>query len=119
MAARTKRGKVRGNGEGALYFSQARNRWIGVATITDPAAKDGRRRIKVTGPDRATTKDKLDQTGVPHEQIAEILGHAGTRTTEDVYIHQQEIIDMNTAVFDAYGNQDTSKETLNDGSEAV
>jgi len=42
--------------------------------------------------------------GVPHEQIAEILGHAGTRTTEEVYINQ-EIIDMNSGVFETYGNQ--------------
>lgn len=82
MAARANRGKVRGNGDGALYLSQARNRWIGVATISDPAAKDGRRRIKVTGPDHATAKDKLDQTlrklkeGVP-------VGPA-TETTADV-----------------------------------
>jgi hypothetical protein len=62
MAPRTKRGKVRGHGDGALYFSEACGRWIGVATISDPTAKDGRQRIKVTGPDRATTKDKLDET---------------------------------------------------------
>jgi hypothetical protein len=83
MAARAKRGKVRGNGDGALYFSEARNRWIGVATINDPAAKDGRRRIKVTATDRASAKDKLDQTlrklkeGVPvgsaSETVADML----------------------------------------------
>jgi integrase len=79
MAARTMRGKVRGNGDGALYFSEARNRWIGVATINDPAAKDGRRRIKVTGKDRASAKDKLDETlrklkeGVPVGAASETL----------------------------------------------
>ncbi len=62
MAPRTKRGKVRGNGDGALYFSQTLGRWVGVATIPDPTAKDGRRRIKVTGKDKATAKDRLDET---------------------------------------------------------
>ena len=47
----------------------------------------------------------MDHMGVPHEQIAEILGHAGTRTTEEVYIHNQEIIDMNSRAFETYGNQ--------------
>ena len=60
MAPRTGRGKLRGNGDGALYFSQALDRWVGVATVPDPAAKDGRRRIKVTGTDKATAKTKLD-----------------------------------------------------------
>lgn len=65
-----------------LYFSEARNRWIGVATISDPAAKGGRRRIKVTGPDRATTKDKLDETlrklkeGVPVGSVKETVADA-------------------------------------------
>jgi len=60
MAPRTKRGKLRGNGDGALYFSEALGRWVGVATVPDPAAKDGRRRIKVTGEEKAQAKDKLD-----------------------------------------------------------
>jgi integrase len=33
----------------------------------------------------------MDHMGVPHEQIAEILGHAGTRTTEEVYINSWEL----------------------------
>ena len=61
MAPRTNRGKLRGNGDGALYFSQALDRWVGVATVPDPAAKDGRRRIKVTGTDKAAAKTKLDE----------------------------------------------------------
>jgi integrase len=83
LAPRSKRGKLRGNGEGALYFSEALGRWVGVATITDPSAKDGRRRIKVTGPDKATAKDKLDDAlrkikeGVPagsaRETVADVL----------------------------------------------
>ena len=39
MAPRIMRGKVRGHGDGALDFSEARGRWIGVATISDPTAK--------------------------------------------------------------------------------
>jgi integrase len=83
MAPRTKRGKLRGNGDGALYFSEALDRWVGVATIPDPAAKDGRRRIKVTGLDKATAKAKLDDalrkiregvpTGSAKETVADVL----------------------------------------------
>jgi hypothetical protein len=62
MAPRTNRGKLRGNGDGALYYSAARDRWIGVATVPDPAAKDGRRRIKVTGKEKTEAKDKLDDS---------------------------------------------------------
>jgi integrase len=61
MAPRIKRGKLRGNGDGALYFSEALGRWVGVATVPDPAAKDGRRRIKVTAEEKAQAKDKLDE----------------------------------------------------------
>ena len=61
MAPRTGRGKLRGNGDGALYFSQALGRWVGVASVPDLAAKDGRRRIKVTGTDKAVAKTKLDE----------------------------------------------------------
>jgi len=32
--------------------------------------------------------------GVPPKRIASILGHDGTRTTETVYLHGQEVIDM-------------------------
>src|ERR1700728_4299412 len=60
MAPRIKRGKLRGNGDGALYFSEALSRWVGVATVPDPTAKDGRRRIKVTAKEKAEAKDKLD-----------------------------------------------------------
>ena len=83
MAPRTGRGKLRGNGDGALYFSQALDRWVGVATVPDPAAKDGRRRIKVTGTDKAAAKTKLDEAlrkireGVPagsaKETVADVL----------------------------------------------
>jgi hypothetical protein len=34
-----------------------------------------------------------------------LLGHKGTRTTEEVYIHPQEVIDMTSPAFEAYGNQ--------------
>jgi hypothetical protein len=61
MAPRVKRGWVRGHGDGALYFSEALNRWVGVVMIADPAAKDGGRRVKVTGKDKATAKGKLDE----------------------------------------------------------
>jgi hypothetical protein len=33
----------------------------------------------------------MDHMGVPHEQIAEILGHAGTRTTKEVYRKSREL----------------------------
>jgi integrase len=39
----------------------------------------------------------MDAMGVRHERIAEILGHEGTRTTEAVYIHGQEVIDMTSS----------------------
>jgi hypothetical protein len=35
----------------------------------------------------------MDHMGVPPKRIASILGHDGTRTTETVYIHGQEVID--------------------------
>ena len=83
MAPRTKRGKLRGNGDGALYFSEALDRWVGVATVPDPADKDGRRRIKVTGRDKAAAKAKLDDAlrkireGIPvasaKETVADVL----------------------------------------------
>jgi hypothetical protein len=60
MAARTKRGKLRGNGDGALYFSEALDRWVGVATVPDRAARDGRKRIKVTAKDKSEAKEKLN-----------------------------------------------------------
>jgi Phage integrase family len=36
----------------------------------------------------------MDHMGVPPKRVASILGHEGTRTTETVYIHGQEVIDM-------------------------
>ncbi|HUZ55694.1 MAG TPA: site-specific integrase, partial [Streptosporangiaceae bacterium] len=47
----------------------------------------------------------MDHMGIPRERIADILGHKGTRTTEEVYIHPQEVIDMTSPAFEAYGNQ--------------
>jgi len=83
MAPRTKRGKVRGNGEGALYYSEALGRWVGVATVPDPTARDGRRRIKVTAREKAQARDKLDEalrkikegvpTGSARETVADAL----------------------------------------------
>ncbi len=83
MAPRTRRGKIRGNGDGALYYSEARDRWIGVATVPDPAAKDRRKRVKVTGKDKAAAKAKLDEilnkikegtpAGSATETVADVL----------------------------------------------
>ena len=50
----------------------------------------------------ATPQAATWTTGRPAQQIAETLGHAGTRTTEEVYIHNQEIIDMNSGAFETY-----------------
>jgi hypothetical protein len=36
----------------------------------------------------------MDHVGVPPKRIASILGHDGARTTETVYLHGQEVIDM-------------------------
>ena len=47
----------------------------------------------------------MDAMGVPPKRVASILGHEGTRTTEGVYIHGQEVIDMTSAGFESYGNQ--------------
>jgi integrase len=47
----------------------------------------------------------MDHMGVPPKRIASILGHDGTRTTETVYIHGQEVIDMTGDEFETYGNQ--------------
>lgn len=103
MAPRTGRGKVRGNGDGALYYSQARDRWIGIASIPDPAAKDGRKRIKVTGQDKATAKRKLDEAlgkikqGVPvgptRETVAEALRYWLERGLNRNKIKSQATID--------------------------
>jgi hypothetical protein len=103
MAPPTKRGRVRGNGDGALYYSEARDRWIGVASVPDPAAKDGRRRIKVTGKDRATARRKLDEAlgkikqGVPvgsaRETVAEVLRYWLERGLDRNKIKSQATID--------------------------
>jgi len=47
----------------------------------------------------------MDAMGVPPKRVASILGHEGTRTTETVYIHGQEVIDMTGDEFQTYGNQ--------------
>jgi integrase len=47
----------------------------------------------------------MDAMGVQHERIAAILGHDGTRTTEEVYIHGQEVIDMTSPAYAPFGNQ--------------
>ena len=47
----------------------------------------------------------MDYMGVLPERVAAILGHEGTRTTETVYIHGQEVIDMTGGEFESYGNQ--------------
>jgi integrase len=83
MAPRTRRGKLRGNGDGALYFSETLDRWVGVATVPDPTAREGRRRIKVTGKEKAEAKTKLDEAltkikegipaGVARETVADTL----------------------------------------------
>jgi len=60
----------------------------------------------------------MDAMGVPPKRVASILGHKGTRTTETVYIHGQEIIDMTGDEFEAYGNQlvtSRPKELATDG----
>jgi integrase len=47
----------------------------------------------------------MDHMGVPPKRIASILGHDGTRTTETVYLHGQEVIDMTGDEFQTYGSQ--------------
>jgi integrase len=47
----------------------------------------------------------MEAMGVPPKRVASILGHEGTRTTEGVYIHGQEVIDMTSPGFESYGNQ--------------
>lgn len=74
--------------------------------------------IKTAGiPDKQPTKDcpqpgqwhpnemrhsagsHMDHMGVPPKRVAAILGHDGTRTTETVYLHGQEVIDMTADEF--------------------
>ena len=103
MAPRTKRGKLRGNGDGALYYSEALSRWIGVATVPDPTATEGRRRIKVTGRDKAQAKDKLDEAlrkikeGVPagtaRETVADTLRSWLERGLDRKKIKSQSTVD--------------------------
>jgi integrase len=103
MAPRTKRGKLRGNGEGALYFSEKLSRWVGVATVSDPVAKDGRRRIKVTAQEKAKAKDKLDDAlrkikeGAPVgralETVADVLRYWLERGLNRKKVKSQNTID--------------------------
>ena len=103
MAPRTNRGKLRGNGDGALYYSAARDRWIGVATVPDPAAKDGRKRIKVTGKEKTEAKDKLDDAlrkikegtpiGKALETVADVLRYWLERGLDRKKIRSQNTID--------------------------
>jgi integrase len=103
MAPRTKRGKLRGNGEGALYFSEKLSRWVGVATVPDPVAKDGRRRIKVTAQEKAEAKDKLDDAlrkikegtpvGKALETVADVLRYWLERGLDRKKVKSQNTID--------------------------
>jgi hypothetical protein len=103
MAPRTRRGNLRGNGDGALYFSQTLGRWVGVATGPDPAARDGRKRIKVTAKEKTQAKDKLDDAlrkikeGVPAgcalETVADMLRHWLDRGLDRKKIKSQNTID--------------------------
>jgi hypothetical protein len=103
MAPRTKRGKLRGNGEGALYFSEKLSRWVGVATVPDPVAKDGRRRIKVTAQEKTEAKDKLDDAlrkikegtpvGKALETVADVLRYWLERGLDRKKVKSQNTID--------------------------
>jgi integrase len=110
MAPRTKRGKLRGNGDGALYFSKALDRWVGVATVPDPTAKDGRRRVKVTAQEKAEAKVKLDEAlrkikegtpiGSALETVADVLRHWLERGLDRRKIKSQNTVDNLTWVVD-------------------
>ncbi len=103
MAPRTRRGKVRGNGDGALYYSEALDRWVGVATVPDPAAKDGRRRVKVTAKEKAQAKEKLDEAlrkikegapiGSALETVADLLRYWLERGLDRKKIKSENTID--------------------------
>jgi integrase len=103
MAPRIKRGKLRGNGDGALYFSETLDRWVGVATVPDPAAGDGRKRIKVTAKDKPQAKAKLDEAlrkskegapiGSALETVADMLRQWLDRGLDRKKIKSQNTID--------------------------
>jgi integrase len=103
MAPRAKRGKVRGHGDGALYYSEALSRWVGVATVPDPTAREGRRRVKVTGREKSEAKDKLDDAlrkikeGVPVgsalETVADVLRYWLERGLDRKRIKSQNTVD--------------------------
>jgi len=103
MAPRTRRGKVRGHGDGALYYSEALSRWVGVATVPDPAARDGRRRVKVSAREKSLAKDKLDDAlrkikegtpvGSALETVADMLRHWLDRGLDRKRIKSQNTID--------------------------
>lgn len=106
MAPRAKRGKVRGHGDGALYYSEALSRWVGVATVPDPTAREGRRRVKVTGREKSEAKDKLDDAlrkikeGVPVgpalETVADVLRYWLERGLDRKRIKSQNTVDSLT-----------------------
>ncbi len=106
MAPRAKRGKVRGHGDGALYYSEALSRWVGVATVPDPTAREGRRRVKVTGREKSEAKDKLDDAlrkikeGVPVgsalETVADVLRYWLERGLDRKKIKSQNTVDSLT-----------------------
>lgn len=58
MAAKSGKGKQRGHGDGALYYSETLGRWVGILDLgTDPSGK--RRRRKFTGKTRADVQNKI------------------------------------------------------------
>lgn len=58
MASRSGKGKQRGHGEGALYYSQALGRWVGMLDLgVDPSGR--RRRRKFTGVTRAGVQAQM------------------------------------------------------------
>jgi integrase len=69
--------KKRGQGEGALYFSETRQRWIGVLDLG--RGPDGvRRRVKMSGKTRAEVRRKLEEA---HKAAAAGLRSDDQRTT--------------------------------------
>lgn len=77
MAAKGGKGKVRGHGEGAVYYSEERKRWLGMVEL--PAGPSGqRRRRKVSGKTRAEVLDKLrtvrEDTSTPEARSLTVGG---------------------------------------------
>lgn len=69
--------KKRGQGEGGLYFSESRQRWVGVLDLG--RGPDGtRRRTKMYGKTRAEVRRKLDEA---QKAVAAGLTHDDQRTT--------------------------------------